>query len=260
MSRYLTGNSRTDERLSQQREQQRAARRFENPVRSELEKAMNQIIRHYEREGTFVGTSGIQADHETRLRRLLRDEWEAAARAGGARVLSEVKRFHGRGWIKKSSAEEVFEQAVSDFIETEAARRIVGIAATTAGQIRKRLRGLEARDMNVDEVAKEVRKAVPMLSAYRAMMIARTESHSAFNAGHKAAADASELELEREWVSAQDERTRENGFDHVAADGEVVREGEDFLRTGQRMRYPGDPNGEPGNVIHCRCGVADIVV
>jgi uncharacterized protein with gpF-like domain len=97
---------------------------------------------------------------------------------------------------------------------------------------------------------------------YRLEMIARTETIRASNAGS--------VELyqqwgvrQHEWLSTDDERTRspERGdeFDHVGANGEVVNIGTPFMRTGEPMMFPGDPNGSAANSIQCRCTTIPVI-
>ena len=90
----------------------------------------------------------------------------------------------------------------------------------------------------------------------RGALIARTETHGAANYGADGAARATGLKLRKEWVSAEDERTRES---HRLADGETVGMDQAFNVDGERLMYPGDPSASAGNVINCRCAVSHIV-
>ena len=66
------------------------------------------------------------------------------------------------------------------------------------------------------------------------------------------------LKLQKEWVSAQDERTRQSPpdeFDHVEADGQVVGMKDAFTVGGEQLMFPGDPGASAGNLINCRCSV-----
>ena len=65
--------------------------------------------------------------------------------------------------------------------------------------------------------------------------------------------------MKREWVSAQDDRTRDTSeADHVDADGQTVGMKEPFTVSGEKLMFPGDPSGSAANVINCRCAVVFI--
>jgi uncharacterized protein with gpF-like domain len=97
------------------------------------------------------------------------------------------------------------------------------------------------------------------MSALRANIIARTETHTAANYGAQQAAELTGLNMKREWVSAQDDRTRDTSeADHVDADGQTVGMKEPFTVSGEKLMFPGDPSGSAANVINCRCAVVFI--
>lgn len=82
------------------------------------------------------------------------------------------------------------------------------------------------------------------------MRYARTMTTAAQNAGrmdsYKKAQDMG-IDLERNWMATLDGRTRDS---HRAIDGEHRPIGKAFSNG---CRYPGDPEGEPGEVYNCRC-------
>jgi uncharacterized protein with gpF-like domain len=84
----------------------------------------------------------------------------------------------------------------------------------------------------------------------RALVIARTETHTASQVGSEAAAQATQLDLDKQWGSTEDARTRPA---HAEADGQTVDKDADFVVGGERLRFPGDPRGSAGNIINCRC-------
>ena len=98
----------------------------------------------------------------------------------------------------------------------------------------------------------------------RASMIARTETTKLSNGGlmEGFAETGRELDadVEKEWISTRDDRTRGNKpsdeFDHAAADGETVPLNEPFEKTGEPIDYPGAPGASAGNVVECRCTMA----
>jgi uncharacterized protein with gpF-like domain len=52
---------------------------------------------------------------------------------------------------------------------------------------------------------------------------------------------------QHEWLSSRDDRVRDT---HKDLDGAVVNVGDEFANG---VRYPQDPEGEPEEVINCRC-------
>ncbi len=79
----------------------------------------------------------------------------------------------------------------------------------------------------------------------QAVTIARTEVGTAYNSARFAEMGAQKFEL-HEWIDSGDDLVREGH----GIGGEVVKVGDEFSNG---LRYPQDPNGEPGNVINCRC-------
>ena len=92
----------------------------------------------------------------------------------------------------------------------------------------------------------------------RARTIARTETHAAATAGTDFAAKTVQdinpgITMMREWVAIEDSRTRQ---DHKDADGQVVGMDDPFTVGDSDLMRPGDPDGDPSEVINCRCCVA----
>ncbi len=84
----------------------------------------------------------------------------------------------------------------------------------------------------------------------RSQAIADTEVAGASNYGSYEAAKASDLTLNKVWMSMDDAKTRP---DHRDADGQTVGLDEPFVVGGEQLMYPGDPAGSAGNIINCRC-------
>jgi len=115
--------------------------------------------------------------------------------------------------------------------------------------------------LTIVEAAKAVQKIVGKQRFYRwqALRIARTETTAAANFGAVQAGDVSGYVMEKEWISALDNRTRTtppDRYDHRNMDGKRVGLNEKFNVSGEQLEYPGDPIGSSGNVINCRCSVA----
>lgn len=94
----------------------------------------------------------------------------------------------------------------------------------------------------------------------RAVVVARTETMGALNAGRSGAFQAVAQELgdpfEQGWLATHDQRTRAT---HKAADigtpitGQRVPVGTPFLVGGFWLDQPGDPKGPAKEVLQCRC-------
>lgn len=92
--------------------------------------------------------------------------------------------------------------------------------------------------------------------------IVRTETNRAANVGVVAQGSNFEYELQKIWISVQDNRTRgvnpEDHADHFHMDGQVVDFDLTFTdsRNGHELRHPGDPKAAAVDVINCRCSFA----
>lgn len=118
----------------------------------------------------------------------------------------------------------------------------------------------------VDKIVAEM-KEMPF-TKYQAERITRTEVMRASNTGTMAAASTFEYEQQKEWIAANDARTRgtnpEDHASHRGLDGEVVDYEGVFTdpRNGDKLRFPGDPGGngipetKPESTINCRCTVS----
>lgn len=93
------------------------------------------------------------------------------------------------------------------------------------------------------------------MSEARAMMIARTETMSSVNFGQFETYRGEGVK-QKEWLATQDDRTRD---DHAAANGQIVGIDEPFDVGGEQLIYPGDPNGDPGEIVNCRCTVLPVL-
>ncbi len=148
-----------------------------------------------------------------------------------------------------------------------------GITNTTKETIRKVLiKGMQ-EGWSITQMMTELEKSG--INAYRAELIARTETTRAANQGALLGAVSTGLQTEKEWIAITDDRTRRiprDKFDHLHMDGKRVAVDEPFLvpkendlnilgvKSGEEMEYPGDSRASAGNVCNCRCTVGFEVV
>jgi len=195
-------------------------------------------------------------DHEARLSRLIVPAMIATGRAFGMRVLEDAPK--GMRLIEVKAPRVVFLAAMRRFIETHAAERVTRIAGTTRTMIREAIDEGAEDGLGVDQIARRiVERAGGVIARARAAVIARTEVHTAANVGStEAAASLGIAGLLKEWIAAEDARTRPA---HADADGQQVSEDESFVVGGESLAFPGDPAGSAENVINCRCVVGHVV-
>jgi len=258
--RLLTGKNRQEERRIQQMLQSRIANSMTPSIDSEIKRALITLSDVYKDTGTTELFSFKLDEHQAKMSDILEREWTRAATMSGERIIGAAKCIHGNQYIRKSDIQDEFMAAVQSFISLQALSRVTGLTDTTVDYVRNRISVGIAAGFSVDEIASGIRLIAPSISKYRSMMISRTESHSAYNFGTQAGAESSGLILQKEWISSNDGRTRDDRFDHREADGEVASLNGYFYDTGGRLMYPGDPSGRAGNVIHCRCGRGDVLL
>lgn len=236
--------------------QDRLSARYERALRIEIAKTIREVATAYEKRGELAIPLAL-SEHAAGIRRTLEANYILVASHFGKRLLNEVKSSHGPDVIKASLTERLG-LAIADFVRRTMATKVQQINRTTEAQIRTTIRRGLDDGLGVDKIARELRKTAGPLSALRAHVIARTETHAAANFGAQAAAELTGLNMRREWVSASDSRTRTSPpgkFDHADVDGQVRGMNEPFDVSGQALMYPGDPSGSAGNIINCRCQV-----
>ncbi len=111
----------------------------------------------------------------------------------------------------------------------------------------------------IDQTVRELRETG--FSDFQAARIVRTEVNTAANVGVIAAGETYDYEMQKEWISIHDFRTRGKPKDHanhISLDGTVIDFEDLFVdpRNGDRLRHPGDPKASAASIINCRCNMA----
>lgn len=147
---------------------------------------------------------------------------------------------------------------IQGYVETQVAERVKYVTDATKRYIRAKVRQGLDDGKSMQQIAKEIRGmyddwdgayAPPSKQeSRRSMVIARTEVHSAFGYGSRAAAGQSNIVQTKQWLDAGDNRVRPSHRDNTAAGPIPFNQP---YPNGQM--FPGDPAGGAAETIMCRC-------
>jgi len=180
-------------------------------------------------------------------------------------IYTEIGKVHGKRVGKninlglKDFTYDIFEryffQNVTIYITKFGLGRIKTVQETFIADISRLLANRIDLGQTIVEAAREIKNIVnkPSFYKWQALRIARTETTAAANFAAVEAGKVSGFVMEKEWISALDDRTR---GDHAGANGQRVLEGDKFNVGGEMLSYPGDPAGSAGTVVNCRCTIA----
>jgi HK97 family phage portal protein len=206
-----------------------------------------------------AGVAGIDIalnGHVEELTRELVGHYRVVMEAFGKRVLDAGKSLPGASETKDAESE--FTRRITRWIEQWASAKVVDISTTTRNRINDALRAGEIAGEPLAAIAKRIREATGgAIARARGLVIARTETHSAsIAAGDEALSSIGLDDIEREWIAAEDGRTRPS---HADADEQRRKQGEAFDVGSAKLRAPGDPAGPAEEIVNCRCALAGVV-
>lgn len=216
--------------------------RFAKSWQLEIARAMRASAKEYADNQSIMLAIG---KHRANVTQLLRRTYEVSGNEF-AKPIYEKALSHGM--VKKDF--ENFLRLIESFIRGVGATRVTQISKTTENQIRQAISEGVSEGLGAAAIASNIRANAPLIAGVRAAVIARTETHSASQWAQVEAIRDTGLVLRKEWVAANDERTR---VFHGDANGQIVGPDEKFLVGGEELEFPGDPNGSAENVINCRC-------
>ena len=248
MARRLGSRNRREEQAIQLRLLDRLEAQHERQFRRELSGTYREMADWFE-AGNSLDLYNIQS-HRERVGQTLVSTWERSATTFGQRILGAAGKAHGRHAIQTKEMPDAFMQGLMAFQRIWLAQKITQVSSTTMAQAAAVIKRGEEEGLGVEPIAAMLRERASAFAGVRAHVIARTETHAGQGWGNQSAAEASGLDLEKEWISASDERTR---TDHADADGQEVGMKEMFVVGGSELMYPGDMSGPAEQVIMCRC-------
>ena len=116
----------------------------------------------------------------------------------------------------------------------------------------------------ISAISSEMTKLIKNRNFYRwqALRIARTETTAASNYAATVSSSVSGVYMDKVWISALDSRTRrppDSPFNHYVMNRVKVPLDKPFRVGGENLMFAGDPKGSAGNVVNCRCSIAQVV-
>lgn len=153
---------------------------------------------------------------------------------------------------------EVLLREILLFLSTDGGVKITSVRDTLVSDVIKSIKdalGVNGTVIDLQNAIYAIISKSQTFYKYQALRIARTETTSASNLAAIKTAEASNLVLDKVWLSVQDERTRITPYDHLDMNNQKQELDKPFFVGGQNIDYPGDTKASAGNVINCRCGL-----
>ncbi len=154
--------------------------------------------------------------------------------------------------------------AWSDEFEKEAERLVTETCSLVAKDIVSRVKDMiqegQSSSQSVGQLAQNIWDAIEEFSASRARLWAQTECTKIDNFGQLQGYKISGVEM-KGWLCSMLPTSRAS---HIEADERYsenpIPVDEYFEVDGERLAYPGDPAGSPGNVCNCHCTILPFVM
>lgn len=179
--------------------------------------------------------------------------WQAIVEYFGNDVLHEL--YPERAVATIQTRQDLWNSVVAEYVARVVARRVTMITDSTKAALRDEIAAGIAENEGTAQIARRIQRTygewmgegeVPF-DRSRSYTIARTEVHGAASYGmHQGAAQSGAFSKKR-WLTTRDGRERDS---HAMMDGQERALDE---RYSNGLMYPGDPDGEPGETVNCRC-------
>lgn len=217
----------------------------------EIRRAMNKAALSYGKDGYVE--SDIFEKHQRNLRGISVKMYDNSTDLAAERQFQSIQKAFNLRYEKKDALDRYQELALGWIIENS--RRLAKLLSdTTEKQIKTAIFRSQRDGLPVSETVRVIRDKSTGIARARAFTIAVTETHKALSwakqTSTKEIANEIGLDLKKVWNTVEDERTR---ISHSVADGQVVDMNDSYVVDGEFLKYPGDDNASPGNVINCRC-------
>jgi HK97 family phage portal protein len=215
-----------------------------------MSKALEACSTQQQVEGAIDKTISSQEDT---LKQVVYDIWYDVAKdfsESTIKRLQEAEKVYNPHYQTKGFFS-IFTSKIISWLLNLSSTKVKQINDTTRTQLRQSLAdGVEAGE-SIPQIAKRIDQLyLQDIIPNRSTVIARSEVVSSSNWASQTSAEGSGLALNKVWLATEDDRTRPA---HAEADGQRVGMNEPFEVGGEKLMYPGDPDGSASNTISCRC-------
>jgi SPP1 gp7 family putative phage head morphogenesis protein len=227
-------------------------------LRASLQKKADRLIKRQFRESArlvengIFDTDDIVDQYGADLKKMLEIHYRRVMQVSADESAKLIEQAKILPELSKRTMGQDFWSAMARFINDNTAGKVTQINGTTKRNIQKIIRGGINEGLSSREMAKKIREVSGISTAYRAKMIARTETHGAYNYATDKSVEATGIPMLKIWSSAINERTRKP---HLKANKQKREQAEAFLVWDEALMRPGDPDGSAKNIINCRCAV-----
>jgi len=155
---------------------------------------------------------------------------------------------------KKGKNDNLFQKLLNQYYENYVANLVKNVSETVQNEIRGVIEKTLLKDLTIQQTKKELLKGIKNITKQRALVIARTETIRASNAGNLVGAASTGLEFNKIWISHIDSRIRD---EHITANGQKVGKNDLFKVGGESLAFPADTShgASAWNTIQCRCSI-----
>jgi hypothetical protein len=196
------------------------------------------------------------------LTALIMNIYTDAGRVMGGRAYQQVRKQAAameKAMMPIGYNEQLVNEIIRYFQEHLLDKVVLPIEETMKGWILKYVIQQQLEGKSIAQIVDEMVKHD--FPRNRAEVTARTEVLRAANYGAMQGARKSGFDLKKVWISSQDHRTRRiprDEYNHLTMNGVTIPMNEAFHVPRKKGGYdilqqPGDPEGDAGNVIQCRC-------
>jgi uncharacterized protein with gpF-like domain len=241
--------------------------KYYNQFKNSITKQFNNFGNRIKRDGLGAAQSSLGLDLWSKdLMKIFESLYKEAAVFFGNSVYRAIKIESNRKGMTFGFNRE-WTQQMMDFLMAQGFALVSDITSTTKTKLLAIVKKGIEEGLSVDEIVRIIKSDEQIAyAAFRARRIVRTEVMRSSNMASMMAADSHDFYVDKQWISARDNRTRRiprNQFDHVELDGMIVKYDETFDETGKdgepvAAMQPGDISAPPGFTINCRCTVAFI--